>query len=175
MEHSLWNASTCSAIKKFPAFYGTCQFITLFIWAHHCSMSSARLIYSMPYIPIYLTFILLFSFHLQSCLQNSLFPSGYSFKTFYAPVVSPVHAYTPPSSPWFDHVNNIWQRTYTNYEAPHCSVVSSLPLLLPPPLIQIFVSTPCSQTFSVHALSLMWNNKYINYLITVLYVSIISF
>jgi hypothetical protein len=39
-------------VKKFPAFYGTRRFITAFKFARHLSLSSARLIQSMPPIPL---------------------------------------------------------------------------------------------------------------------------
>ena len=39
-------------VKKFPALYGTRTFITTFTSACHLSLSSARLIQSMPHIPL---------------------------------------------------------------------------------------------------------------------------
>jgi len=39
-------------VKKFPTFYGTWRFITMFTGACHLSLSSASLIQSMPPHPI---------------------------------------------------------------------------------------------------------------------------
>jgi hypothetical protein len=39
-------------VKKFPIFYGTCRFITAFARACHLSLSWARLIQSVPPIPL---------------------------------------------------------------------------------------------------------------------------
>ena len=39
-------------VKRFPAFYGTRRFITAFKIARHLSLSSARLIQSMPPVPL---------------------------------------------------------------------------------------------------------------------------
>jgi hypothetical protein len=44
-----------------------------------------------------------------------------------------------------------------NYEAPRVSVFCSLPFH--PSLMQIYSSTPCSQTPSVYVLPLMWETK----------------
>jgi hypothetical protein len=43
-------------LKKFPAFYGTRRFITVFTRALHWSLSTARSIQSIPSHPIYLIF-----------------------------------------------------------------------------------------------------------------------
>jgi hypothetical protein len=61
----------------------------------------------------------------------------------------PHSCYMPrPSHPsWLDHSNYTWS---TSYEAPHYAVFSNL-LSLNPSLVQIFSSTPCSQTPSVYA------------------------
>jgi hypothetical protein len=46
-----------------------------------------------------------------------------------------------------------------NYEAPHSANFSIVPLLHPSQ-VQIFPSTPCSQTPSVHALPLLLETKF---------------
>jgi hypothetical protein len=48
-------------IKKFPAFYGTQMFITLFTTARHLPRSSDTSIQSLPLHPSFLRFVLLYS------------------------------------------------------------------------------------------------------------------
>ena len=101
MEHSLaWKADSSWASQKYPEFYKTWTFITVFTTDHHLSQSwvisvqskSSHLIYSTPfqyYASIY------------SCLPSGLFPSGFPIKTLYVPLLfpplpSPYRSHAPP-------------------------------------------------------------------------------
>jgi hypothetical protein len=66
-------------LKKFPAFYGTRKFITVFTAVQHLSLSWARLIQSMPPHPTSRRFILILSSHLRLSLPSGLLPSGFMF------------------------------------------------------------------------------------------------
>jgi len=63
-------------VEKFPAFYGTRNFITAFTSAHHMSLSWASSIQSSSPHPISCIPILILSSHLRLRLPNGLFPSG---------------------------------------------------------------------------------------------------
>ena len=64
-------------VKKFPAFYGICMFITTFTSARHLSLSWASSIQSMPSHPV--SWRLLLS-HLRLGLRSGLFPSDFHTK-----------------------------------------------------------------------------------------------
>jgi len=64
-------------IKKFPALYGTRRFVTVFIGAHHWSLSRARWIQSTRSHHIPLKYILILSSHLRLDLSGGLFLSGF--------------------------------------------------------------------------------------------------
>ena len=93
MEHSpSWEANLFSAVKKFPAFYGTRRFITSFTSAYHLSLSWARSIQSILSHPTSWISILILSSHLRPGLRSGLFPSGLPTKTPYTPLPSPIRA-----------------------------------------------------------------------------------
>jgi hypothetical protein len=64
-------------VKKYPAVYGTRRFITVFIRAHHWSLSWARRIQSTLSHPLFLKSILLSSSHIRLGLLSDLFPLGF--------------------------------------------------------------------------------------------------
>jgi len=68
------------------------MFITAFIRAGHPSLFWARSIQSNP--TAWRSILVLF-FHLRLGLPNSLFPSGFSTKTPYTPLLSPLRATCP--------------------------------------------------------------------------------
>jgi len=82
-------------VKKFPAFYRTRRFITIFTSARHLSLSWASSIQSIPPHPTSWRSILISSSHLRLGLPNGLFPSGFPTKTLYTPLLSPIHATCP--------------------------------------------------------------------------------
>jgi hypothetical protein len=88
-------------VKKFPAFYGTRRFITLFTTARHLSLSWASSIQSMP--PPH------FKIHCNIILSSTPgCPSDPPTEILYAPPFSPHACYMPrPShSSRFDYQNN---------------------------------------------------------------------
>ena len=85
-------------VKKFPAFYGTWEFITAFTSAHHTSLSLASPIQSIPSHPTSWRSILILSSHLHLGLPSGLFPSGFPTKTLYMPLLSPIVLHALPIS-----------------------------------------------------------------------------
>ena len=78
-------------VKKFPAFYRTRKFITTLKSACHRSLSSAKIIKSMPPHPTSWRSILISSSHQCLGLPSGLLSSGFPTKTLCAPLPSPIH------------------------------------------------------------------------------------
>jgi len=90
-------------VKKFPAFYGTRWFITVFTSDRHLSLSWASSIQSILLRPTSWRSILILSSHLHLGLSSVLFPSGF-------PTNSPLphtHYMPRPSHSRFYHSHNI--------------------------------------------------------------------
>ena len=77
-------------IKKFPAFYGTRRFITVFTSGSYLSLSWARSILSMLPNPTSWRCLLIWSSHLLLGFPSGLFPLGFHTKTLYTPLYIPV-------------------------------------------------------------------------------------
>jgi hypothetical protein len=75
-------------VKKFPAFYGTRRFITVFTRTRHWSLSWARWIQSTPSHTVSLRSILMLTSYLRLCLPSGLFPSSFPTKILYAFLIS---------------------------------------------------------------------------------------
>jgi hypothetical protein len=73
--------------KKFPSSYWTQKFIAAFTRARSCSSSETDKSGPFTYF-IFWKFILLSSFHLSLGFKSGLFPSRFSTKTLYAPLLS---------------------------------------------------------------------------------------
>jgi hypothetical protein len=123
-------------LKKFPAFYGTRRFITVFTRVRHLCLSWARSFLS---IASYLTSwrsILITSSLLHLGLPSGLFFSGLQTKTLYAPFLSPIRATCPARFIFLDSITRIILVRGSEYKAPRYVVFSTL--LLPCP--NIFLS-----------------------------------
>ena len=79
-------------VKKFPAHYGTRRFITALISVRHLSLSWASPIQSTYPHPTSWKSIPILSTHLRLSLPIGLFPSGFSTRTLYTPLPSPIRA-----------------------------------------------------------------------------------
>ena len=77
-------------VKKFPAFHGTRRFITALTSVHHLFLSWVSPIQSIYPHPTSWRFILIFT-HLRLGLPSGLLPSGFSIKTLYTPLSSPIY------------------------------------------------------------------------------------
>jgi hypothetical protein len=132
-------------VKKFPAFYGIRRFITALTSVRHLSLSWASPIQSTYPHPTSWRSTLIVSTHLRLGLPSGLFPSGFPAKTLYAP--SP-HPYAPHAQPisFFSILSpaQYWVRS-TDHSAPRYAI-TSIPPLPRPSWVQIFSSTPYSQT-----------------------------
>jgi len=82
-----WDANRSQLGKKFPTFYGTGRFITVFIRVRHLSLSWATLIQSMPSHPTSWRSILILSSHLCLGLPKGLlrFPHQNPVSTSFLP------------------------------------------------------------------------------------------
>ena len=82
-------------VKKFPAFYRTRRFITALTSLRHLSLSWANPIQSIYPHPTSRRSIPILSTHLRLGLPSGLFPSGFTTKTLYALLSSPIRATCP--------------------------------------------------------------------------------
>ena len=95
LEQSTWQTNSSSTIKKFSAFYGTRRFITMFVTAHHLSLSWDRRSQSAPLPPSYKMHfnIILRS---ESMPSKCFSPSGFLTETLHAFLFSPIRATCSP-------------------------------------------------------------------------------
>jgi len=76
-------------VEKFPAFYGTWRFITVFTRTHHGFLSWVRGVQCTPSHPVSPRCILILSSYLRLDLSSGLFPSVLQTKILYALFMSP--------------------------------------------------------------------------------------
>jgi hypothetical protein len=81
-------------VKKFPAFYGTCRFITAFTRVRYLSLSWARSIHSMPPSRL-LKITLILSSNLCLRLSSGVLSPCLPTKILQAPLLSPILATCP--------------------------------------------------------------------------------
>ena len=77
-------------LKKFPTFQGTRRFITALTSVRHLSLSWASPIQSIYPHPTVWRSILIISTHLRLGLPSGVFHSGFTTKTLYNPLSSPI-------------------------------------------------------------------------------------
>jgi len=77
-------------VKKFPAFHGTRRFITALTNVRHLSLSWVSPIQSLYPHPTSWRSILTLSTHLRLGYPSGLFPPGFTTKTLYIPLSSPI-------------------------------------------------------------------------------------
>jgi hypothetical protein len=99
-------------LKKFPAFYGTRRFITVFTRTLHWSLSWATSIQSILTHRISLRSSLILFTHLRLGLPSGLLPFGFPTNIPYAFLLPPSSRYMSCQShhPWLDLCNYTWRR-----------------------------------------------------------------
>ena len=98
--------------------------------------------------PIHLWSILTLSLHQRLCLPSGLFSSGFLTKTLYVFFFFPILATYYGHLTLLDTVTRITLSAY-NHKAPYYEISSCLHLL-PPSLVCISSSVPCSSTSSAY-------------------------
>ena len=136
---------------KFPFFYETRRLITAFISLRHLSLFWASLFQSITTHPISWRSILISSSHLRLGLPSGLVPSGFTIKTLYTPLLSPIRATCPVHLILLDFITRIiLGEKYRSLSSSLCSFPYSLLTmsLLGP---NILLSTLFSKTLSLRS------------------------
>jgi len=115
---------------KFPAFYGTRRFITAFTSARHLFLSWARLIQSMPPIPL-LEGAFDLSFHLRLGLPSNSFPQISAPRSCMHLSCRPYVPHTPPISFFLIWSPEKYFVRNTEYKASSYVVFSTSPIPRP--------------------------------------------
>ena len=166
--------------KGIPRISRNPKVITALTSVRHLSLSWARPIQSTYPHPTSWRSTLILSTNLRLGLPSGLFPSGFPTKTPYTPSPPPYAPHAQPIS-FFSILSpaQYWVRS-TNHLAPRYAI-SSIPPLPRPSSVQIFSSTPYSQTPSASFLSSRNVNDQVSHLykttgkFIVLYILIFKF
>ena len=147
-------------VKKFPTFHGTRRFITALTSVRHLSLSWASPIQSIYPHPTSWRSILILSTHLRLDLPSGILPSGFPHQDLlYIPLSWPIRATCPAHLILLHFITAQYWVSSTNHLAPRYAF-SSIPPLPRPSEVQIFSSTPCSQTLSASFPPAMSANKF---------------
>ena len=120
-------------VKKFPAFHGTWRFITALTSICHLSQSWASPIESIYPHPTSWRSILIVSTHLCLGLPSGLLPSGFSSKTLYTPLSSPICATCLANLILLDFITStILGEEYKSFSSSLCNLLHSPCYLVPP-------------------------------------------
>ena len=92
-------------VKKFPAYHGTRRFITALTSVRQLSLFWANPIQSIYSNPTSWRSIIMLSALLRLGLPTGLLPSGFSTKTLYTPLSSPIRATCPAHSSNYFHLS----------------------------------------------------------------------
>ena len=113
-------------VKKFPAFHGTRRFITALTSVRHLSLSWASPIQSIYPHPTSWRSVLILSTHLRLGLPSGLFPSGFTTKTLYTLLSSPIRATCPAYLILLDFITRtILGEEYKSFSSSLCSLLDS--------------------------------------------------
>ena len=113
-------------VKKFPEFHGTLRFITALTSVCHMSLSWVSPIQSIYPHPTSQRSNLILSTHLCLGLPSGLFPSGFSTKTLYTPLSSPICATYPAHLILLDFITRtILGEEYKSFSSSLCSLLHS--------------------------------------------------
>ena len=102
------------------------RFITAFTSARHLSLSWSSSIQSIPLHPTSWRSILILSSYLRLGLPSGLFPSGFSTKTQYTPLLSPIRATCPTHLIRLDFITQtIFGEQYRSLSSSLCTFLHS--------------------------------------------------
>ena len=124
---ALFEMLACShLVNKFPLFYGTQKFITVFTSARHLSLSWARSIQSTPSHPTSWKYILVLSSHLRQGFSSGPFPSRFPNRALCTPLLSPLRATCPGHLILLDLITRtVFGEEYRSLTSSLCSCLHS--------------------------------------------------